>query len=424
MNMPAPNDPGSTRCSARTRSTRWTPTNEPGSTPTSSAMPGRATRSTSCSRARRRSRSRRSTTRPRRPGSGTASRPRSRPTARSMGRSQGRDEFAAPGTPRLPACAWVSRWWRRGGDRGAVVLAQVVSLHNRLDDAGTGEKDAEQAFVRPAMSRAPAVALKPAHGAEVARVVLLPDGSGYLKSDGLAPLDAAHTYQLWAVTGNAADTVVISAGVLGPHPQAAAFRAPTQVDGFAITVERSPGVAQSSQAPYASASFDVTWARLPSRRWAVPVDVPGAFVFTSTSRSASRCDYCDFATWTDRDHLIDAYVDACVTDLARRRNGVPAATSVFFGGGTPSLSRATSSRASSTPSIARRRRGDRRVQPRQRRRRQARGLPGRRQPAELRRAVDGAARARRARAHARSRERDARQSRSRATRASSASASI
>jgi len=53
---------------------------------------------------------------------------------------------------------------------------------------------------------------------------------------------------------------------------------------------------------------------------------------------ASRCDYCDFATWTDRDHLIDAYVDACVTDItARRRAGMPAATSVFFGGGTPSL---------------------------------------------------------------------------------------
>jgi putative oxygen-independent coproporphyrinogen III oxidase len=53
---------------------------------------------------------------------------------------------------------------------------------------------------------------------------------------------------------------------------------------------------------------------------------------------ASRCDYCDFATWTDRDHLIDTYVAACVTDLERRkRDGVPAATSVFFGGGTPSL---------------------------------------------------------------------------------------
>jgi len=53
---------------------------------------------------------------------------------------------------------------------------------------------------------------------------------------------------------------------------------------------------------------------------------------------ASRCDYCDFATWTDRAHLIDDYVDACVTDLTRRAaDGVPAATSVFFGGGTPSL---------------------------------------------------------------------------------------
>ena len=53
---------------------------------------------------------------------------------------------------------------------------------------------------------------------------------------------------------------------------------------------------------------------------------------------AARCDYCDFATWTDRAHLIDAYVDACVSDLhARRADGYPPATSVFFGGGTPSL---------------------------------------------------------------------------------------
>ena len=29
---------------------------------------------------------------------------------------------------------------------------------------------------------------------------------------------------------------------------------------------------------------------------------------------AARCDYCDFATWTDRAHLIDVYVDACVRD--------------------------------------------------------------------------------------------------------------
>ncbi|MFN8037244.1 MAG: radical SAM family heme chaperone HemW [Acidimicrobiia bacterium] len=53
---------------------------------------------------------------------------------------------------------------------------------------------------------------------------------------------------------------------------------------------------------------------------------------------ARRCDYCDFATWTDRSYLVERYVDACVADLGRWNDcGVPAATSVFFGGGTPSL---------------------------------------------------------------------------------------
>jgi oxygen-independent coproporphyrinogen-3 oxidase len=60
-------------------------------------------------------------------------------------------------------------------------------------------------------------------------------------------------------------------------------------------------------------------------------------VYVHVPFCASRCDYCDFATWTDRGHLADAYVDACVTDLLRRRAGMPPATSVFFGGGTPSL---------------------------------------------------------------------------------------
>jgi putative oxygen-independent coproporphyrinogen III oxidase len=51
-----------------------------------------------------------------------------------------------------------------------------------------------------------------------------------------------------------------------------------------------------------------------------------------------RCDYCAFATYTDRDHLMEAYVTACVTEVSRatERDGMPAATSVFFGGGTPS----------------------------------------------------------------------------------------
>jgi putative oxygen-independent coproporphyrinogen III oxidase len=48
-----------------------------------------------------------------------------------------------------------------------------------------------------------------------------------------------------------------------------------------------------------------------------------------------RCDYCAFATWTDRAHLMAAYADACAAEIAAA--DLPAATSVFFGGGTPSL---------------------------------------------------------------------------------------
>jgi len=48
-----------------------------------------------------------------------------------------------------------------------------------------------------------------------------------------------------------------------------------------------------------------------------------------------RCDYCAFATWTDRDHLFDAYARACRREISDA--ALPAASSVFFGGGTPSL---------------------------------------------------------------------------------------
>ncbi|HEX9545736.1 MAG TPA: radical SAM protein, partial [Acidimicrobiales bacterium] len=52
---------------------------------------------------------------------------------------------------------------------------------------------------------------------------------------------------------------------------------------------------------------------------------------------ASRCDYCAFATWTDRAHLMSEYVEACRADVRRSCVGLSPATSVFFGGGTPSL---------------------------------------------------------------------------------------
>ena len=53
---------------------------------------------------------------------------------------------------------------------------------------------------------------------------------------------------------------------------------------------------------------------------------------------ASKCDYCAFATWTDRGHLVDTYLDALRADIdATMGDGAIAASSVFVGGGTPSL---------------------------------------------------------------------------------------
>jgi putative oxygen-independent coproporphyrinogen III oxidase len=61
-------------------------------------------------------------------------------------------------------------------------------------------------------------------------------------------------------------------------------------------------------------------------------------VYVHVPFCASRCDYCAFATWTDRDHLMARYAAACVAELrlAATEGELPAATTVFFGGGTPS----------------------------------------------------------------------------------------
>jgi oxygen-independent coproporphyrinogen-3 oxidase len=67
----------------------------------------------------------------------------------------------------------------------------------------------------------------------------------------------------------------------------------------------------------------------PDARFGVYVHVPFC---------VRRCDYCAFATWTDRHHLATAYVEACCREVeAAVAEGMRPASSVFFGGGTPSL---------------------------------------------------------------------------------------
>jgi putative oxygen-independent coproporphyrinogen III oxidase len=62
----------------------------------------------------------------------------------------------------------------------------------------------------------------------------------------------------------------------------------------------------------------------------------GVYVHVPFCRT--RCDYCAFATWTDRPHLIGDYLAAVRTDVEQAvAAGMAPATSVFVGGGTPSL---------------------------------------------------------------------------------------
>ncbi|MEX2626948.1 MAG: radical SAM family heme chaperone HemW [Ilumatobacteraceae bacterium] len=61
-------------------------------------------------------------------------------------------------------------------------------------------------------------------------------------------------------------------------------------------------------------------------------------VYVHVPFCASKCDYCAFATWTDRHHLQDRYLDALVADIRREVDaGMAPAASVFVGGGTPTL---------------------------------------------------------------------------------------
>jgi oxygen-independent coproporphyrinogen-3 oxidase len=74
-----------------------------------------------------------------------------------------------------------------------------------------------------------------------------------------------------------------------------------------------------------------------SGRWLTD---PGFGVYVHVPFCKHRCHYCDFNTYEGRDDLHDAYVDALITEILSL-SASRAATSVFFGGGTPTLLRAS-----------------------------------------------------------------------------------
>ena len=238
----------STRSSGRTRSTRSTSTSGSRVDAYSPGTRAPATRSTSCARARRRSRWHPSTTSTRAARAvGTHLAARSRASSRSdadgANRRRARESRGCAAPPGGSGGC-------RSSAAAAVVVAAVLATPGGLAAPpprlthGTGEQDAAAAFARAGrVAGARKLALAPANGRRgrpgraVARRQRLPEERRH------GALDAGHTYQLWALTGSAEHPVAISAGVLGADPKAAAFRTSGDVQGFAITIERAPGVA-------------------------------------------------------------------------------------------------------------------------------------------------------------------------------------
>jgi hypothetical protein len=95
-------------------------------------------------------------------------------------------------------------------------------------------------------------------GSTPATIVLTAAGTGFVvndSADGLAPLPADRTYQLWAVVGSK----VISLGLLGTRPGIVPFSVAGShaVSAFAITDEVAGGVVASSNQPVAQGKVQV-----------------------------------------------------------------------------------------------------------------------------------------------------------------------
>ncbi|HVM39391.1 MAG TPA: anti-sigma factor [Acidimicrobiia bacterium] len=127
-------------------------------------------------------------------------------------------------------------------------VAEERDLAERVDDlAATVESvGLRQAAANAALDPdARTVVLRSPDETASARLVYLPDGTGYLVEHDLADLAGDRTYQLWALVGDRK----ISAGVLGSEPAVTPFQVAGPVDGFALTVETAGGAVAPSGDP-------------------------------------------------------------------------------------------------------------------------------------------------------------------------------
>lgn len=77
----------------------------------------------------------------------------------------------------------------------------------------------------------------------------------------------------------------------------------------------------------------------PRPRWSTLATAAeiGFGVYVHVPFCRHKCDYCAFATFTDRAHLVERYLEALRTEIERAASSLPVASTIFVGGGTPSL---------------------------------------------------------------------------------------
>ena len=149
----------------------------------------------------------------------------------------------------------------------AVVIAlvlglQVHHLHGQVNalQAMPNLSSAERAAIAaPGTARVPlSIPGVAGQGSTPATIVLTAAGTGFVindAADGLAPLPADRTYQLWGVVGSKA----ISLGLLGSRPGIVPFSVAGShgVSAFAITDEVAGGVVTSTNHPVAEGKVQV-----------------------------------------------------------------------------------------------------------------------------------------------------------------------
>jgi anti-sigma-K factor RskA len=159
-----------------------------------------------------------------------------------------RDELAARRARRRPN--WSTALLVAAAVVVVILAVNVVVLQRKANDNAT----ASAAFSRAAHSHGARQLSFSANGADVAKAVVLPDGSGYLQNENMTALASDKTYQLWAVTGDPAHPTMISAGVIGADPRTIGFHVNGPVHGLAISVEKAGGAVQPTQV-YSSATL-------------------------------------------------------------------------------------------------------------------------------------------------------------------------